>query len=996
MKRLAIQLFMFLPFLAFAQVEVTINAYILDGATNEPIAFANIGFVEQAVGTVSDYDGKFSLTFDEQVVGLQSKLQISTLGYKTKSIALSKLYGLLDANNIIYLNAEAFTLDEVVISNQKREDVVLGNRNVNAQVMGYWKDKKGLGGEIATRLRVSEKQTRLKDLSFYVVESVSDSLLVRVNVYDYHKRYPGKNLLTQNIFYTIKKKEGTVTIPLEDYNIYVSDDVVVSIELIQVYGLDIGLSVASSVSRGVAYTRSLSQDKWVRFPDVGMGFFVNATQPSNSNKKATARAKPERLQLYWDGSYSMGFKNFQEEFDLLEAYLRKLDKPTVKATVFRAGIQESKLFECSGSCSELLDYLKQVSYYGGSSFNTVLKENPFNAAALLLFSDGKSVFNAPETSLNIPIFAVNSLKDANHIALQDLSLYADGHYIDLSRINQKEALDLMLNQIDDTAVYNTSSAQENQINGTITSNSGPIQGAQVWVKGTYNQVVTNADGQYSIAGNLDDVLQVSFLGMLSKDVLVEQTTNMDIQLEPDGELLEEVLIEAEVEEDDVNSTFGTTSRKSLGFAADFILAEDIPPYYLNLSQILAGRAGIQVIGFGDDAQFVFTRSIASSISNSSLPVIVIDGILYEQDQRPFIDIQNIDNIAIFRGTFGVNRYGPLAAYGVIRIETKTFALSGKPAKKKATALVSGNDYTDLLIPVLDAGVPVPTYVRALNKAQNFNEAKDIYKRQQQLKENKGIPYYIDVSEYFQQWDDDYAFGVLSTIAELAPDNVKALRVMAYTLEERGMEDKTLTIYQRIVELQPTSVQAYRDLALAYQYVEQYQAAFIVYKDLLAGNYPGVEISGMVSIIENELQHLIARHKNKVTFSDLPNSLLKADFNYDLRIVFEWTDPNLEFELQFVNPDNKYFTWSHTMFNSKERMLEEINQGYGAEEFVLDDNPSGKWIINIEHLGKQDLLNPTFLKYTVYKNYGLPSESKAVKLVKVFLQNGKVTLDSFVY
>ena len=96
------------------------------------------------------------------------------------------------------------------------------------------------------------------------------------------------------------------------------------------------------------------------------------------------------------------------------------------------------------------------------------------------------------------------------------------------------------------------------------------------------------------------------------------------------------------------------------------------------------------------------------------------------------------------------------------------------------------------------------------------------------------------------------------------------------------------------------------------------------------------------------------------------------------IVFDWNDPNAEFELQFVNPNKKYFKWAHTKFESMDRMMDEIKNGYHTEEFIIDDAEPGEWLFNIEGLAKEDALNPTYLKYTVYKNYGLPEETKEIK------------------
>jgi hypothetical protein len=77
------------------------------------------------------------------------------------------------------------------------------------------------------------------------------------------------------------------------------------------------------------------------------------------------------------------------------------------------------------------------------------------------------------------------------------------------------------------------------------------------------------------------------------------------------------------------------------------------------------------------------------------------------------------------------------------------------------------------------------------------------------------------------------------------------------------------------------------------------------------------------------------------------------------------------------------------------MMDEINSGYAIEEYIIDDAEAGEWLINIESLTEEaNSINPTYLKYTVYKNYGLPNETQTVKVVKLSDCKPKVTFDKF--
>jgi uncharacterized protein YfaP (DUF2135 family) len=120
------------------------------------------------------------------------------------------------------------------------------------------------------------------------------------------------------------------------------------------------------------------------------------------------------------------------------------------------------------------------------------------------------------------------------------------------------------------------------------------------------------------------------------------------------------------------------------------------------------------------------------------------------------------------------------------------------------------------------------------------------------------------------------------------------------------------------------------------------------------------------------------------------------FGYDYRIVFDWTDSNIEFNVQFVNPKNKYFNWSHTVIDSRDNMIDEIQYGYNTEEFIIDDSDKGEWLINIENFTIENQDNPTYLKYTVYKNYGRPNQIKKIMVINLSEVKQKINLDKLMY
>jgi tetratricopeptide (TPR) repeat protein len=983
----------------FAQYQVTIEAFVLDKKTNQPIPYVNIGFIEKSIGTVSNEDGKFTLIYHEDIIGGKEFLQLSTLGYKTLKVRASQLVKFLTNTNKFYLESSPELLDEVLISNEKRSQIWAGNASISSTIMGYWKDKEALGGEITTRIKIKNKSTKLLDLKFNIIENTTDSIKVRVNVYDYKKNYPRLNILNTNIFHIIKTKKGQESINLQPYNIVVNDDVVIGLELVEVYGNDINFAISASNSRGISFLRLISQDTWRRFSNIGMNFTVLTSFRADKDKQVVIeREKPKKITLYYDISRQMKNRFSAKEFNLLSSYLKALKEVEIKVIKFNNSIKQSKLFNISkGKSDELIDYLKNSDYDGASNFKNILKSNTYNANVVLLFSNGMSNFYPLQQEINATSFSINSLAKANHYLLQKTAFYADGHYLNLTKSSVKLALDFMIKEIEDKTVYTNESGikyvSKGAIHGKVFTASGPIQGATIRIQNTYIEVQSDVDGFFDIDAKIGDILEVSFLGMEDKKVAIPNS-KVFILMKPEGELLDEVELKGTKKSSNkVETAYGKKNKDAIGYAIGTMTAGDIKPRHIYLSDVIRGNfSGVRVIGFGDNARYI-VRGGNSSFSLSSSPIFDVDGNIFTSPPS-FIMPQQIESISILKSLAATNKYGSEGRNGVFVIKMKRAVWDGDTSKV-GSAIVKGNDYLERL-PLINSNKQTPLYLTQLQSARTLEAAVNIYKTHKEQTPQLSIPYFLDASDYFMKWDMDIAFTILSNIAPLAYNNPKALKTLAFKLEELDKIEEAKLIYEHIVDLRPKDAQSYRDLALIYGSTGNYGKAMKLYKKMLNNSIRGVDFKGLYKIIANELQHLIALHRSKVDYSNVHADYLKADFKYDLRIVFEWNDPDTEFELQFVNPQKKYYNWTHSILKNKERLLNEIKFGYSSEEFIIDDAHSGEWIINIQSLNQETKFNPTYLKYTVFKNYGLSNETKEVKVIKLFEQQQKVTLDKLLY
>lgn len=1016
MKRIFLLISIVLSCASLSAQEVTaIAATILDSETNKPIEFVNIGFVEKGIGTVSNELGNFSLAWKSADVKNTSYLEFSSLGYETKKIPFSGLSDFTSYESVVYLSPTAYDLAEIVIKKEKRAFEKLGSSTYAKDRVGYWMNMNGLGGEIATKIDINKKNTLLQKLTFNIQENKADSLLIRVKVYDYHRGKPGKNLVTQNIFHVISKKKGEETIPLKKYNIIASEDVIVSLELVAVYGNEIYFEVASSPYGGVSYTKDKSMGGWIAYRGVGLGFSLLSSYPVNGGETTIVnRKKPTTIDLYWDTSLPMNQRNESEELKLLSKYITHLQDVTVRTITFSKGNTEEKIFQIkNGRSKDLKNYLKSVYYNGASDFSQVLKSNPGNAEVVLVFTNGSSLFTPLQTAISIPVFCVNSKSKANHSLLQNISYVSGGYYVNLARSNYKDALSFMINDIEDP--YNYKQQKEDKsgyVHGVVYNENGvPLQGATVKIKNTFNEVQTASNGSYAINAVLDDVLTINAFGMYQKDTVVGALKKLHIPLKTNRELLDEVFLEAKTTSDEIATTmvetpFGRTKRGAVGFSTyQTITSDQIGDHVIELSQLVNMGRGVEVIpqDIVGTFKYRFRKFRRASFVLETYAAVVIDDIVYDQNLPnvtvPLINPQTIERITLLSTAASAIRYGSAAAFGAIVIETKNYK-QGKDIMTTATedtkpiALAQNNEYTDATSVAFYEKKKVPeSYIMELQQSESFDIAKAAYVRLQK-EYGHTIPFYIETANYFESIQPAFAENIRSSIVALAPENRKALKALAFQYEALGKIQEAKQLYEHLLNLDPKAVQPYLNVARTSVETGDIKTAETLYTQLIFNSIPNVSVAEVEDQIISEVSHLAANHKSKINYERLPQELLALGYKEDIRLVFEWNHTDTDFELQFVNPEDKFFTFSHTQFENRELLEAEIKDGVQSKAFTIDDEIPGRWLINVSHLGTIQTDNPTYLKYTIYTNYGLLNETKEIKVINLSKYTEKMTLDTF--
>ena len=555
--------------------------------------------------------------------------------------------------------------------------------------------------------------------------------------------------------------------------------------------------------------------------------------------------------------------------------------------------------------------------------------------------------------------------------------------------------------------FQDDSSGSNFIFGKIFSVKGPIQGASIKVKNSLIEAKSDFEGFFKIKADLNDILMIDYLGMIEKQVFVEDLSDKYILLKTDTQILDQVTITGTTElSDEVDTGYGKKKKKSIGFSTSTITSEEISPSAVTIVDAIRGKfTNVQVAYDQSGAatgnkQKIYVRGGSLSINNSASAIFDVEGFIYP-DVPDFIDPQQIESITLLRSMSATNKYGSQGRGGVFLIKMKS--LARKTQRLLNTLKVKGNDYTEQIYSV-DLDSITPFYINDYKQANSLIQAKNQFFKLQKEEYELSIPFYIESYNYFKNIDKDFAVLILKMISQKAKDNPKALKTIAYKLEESGDYDQAKILYKRLLTIRPSDEQTYRDLALIYKETKEYELAASLYNKILKNKLSKANILGLQETIVNEASHLYWTEMDKLVLTDFPLKTLKTfvpkndwnNFGYDYRIVFDWNDPVVEFNIQFVDPKKKYFNWSHTIIDDKEILEDELNYGYNTEEFIIEKSDKGKWIVNIENFSIEDDSNPTYMKYTVYKNYGRPNEIRKVEVLDLSKLKQKVTLDILSY
>ncbi|MCL7987965.1 TonB-dependent receptor [Sphingobacterium sp. lm-10] len=230
-------------------------------------------------------------------------------------------------------------------------------------------------------------------------------------------------------------------------------------------------------------------------------------------------------------------------------------------------------------------------------------------------------------------------------------------------------------------------AQNQRLSGTVTSSvdGSPLGGVSISVQGLAVATQSDGSGNYNITVSPGATLQFSYVGYTSINRQVTAgAQRLNVVLEPSEGSLEQVVV----------TGYGVQSKREFTGASARVSGAAIADRPVqSFAQGLTGQAtGVNIVqpnGLLNNPPVIRVRGL-SSISLSSFPLIVVDGIPISSGDvsansvpnNPLADINpaDIESIDILKDAASASIYGSRAAAGVLVVTTKR----GKQGKARVS------------------------------------------------------------------------------------------------------------------------------------------------------------------------------------------------------------------------------------------------------------------------------------------------------------------------
>ena len=681
-----------------------------------------------------------------------------------------------------------------------------------------------------------------------------------------------------------------------------------------------------------------------------------------------AEMHAQDLTLCWDTSKTMENRDLEAEFLFLDSRFRNVEDARVELILFGTDVIIQTYRVRAGDWQALKKDLSEIIYDGATVFS--LLNSRIENKKVLLFTDGNQLLKKDFLVVGEGSTLINSSPRGNTKFLNRTAL--------LNRADFR-------NLVPDRPVETEESTVE-AVKGTVYFENERLANVSIQVLGRGSMSFTNAQGEFSLAAGATDSIIIN--NDRDHVYAIRDIIDKDIFLTSPVTQLDEVILTENRSRRESNQE---RDKEKQGYAVQSVKDDEITTVNTNLNSALTGRfSGVTTgggVSGGDDkdlSKFIVRGQSSLLLNNYGL--IVVDGVPIKQSNSGsdafqtgdpvastnFIDPSLIEEITVLKGLAATNRFGSLGSNGVLLITTKTAAVRGKDGVLVDQARLRDNVYDKNENLQRPENAP---FFKALESTSNTAEAYLNYTSLRALNE-RNAAFYLESFEYFVSRDRSLAARVISNLIRLYPEDIKVLRALEFYFTYLGQTHISELINEQILGLSPANLHAhYKKVSLPNQksIQGQLEEKYALLKS--TRTFRKVKAWPIEKTLIRDIKNFIGKNKNRIELSSIDPELNRPS-RYNARFVFEWNNPEAQFELQFVNPQSRFYNWSYTNSENSERISTGISKGYMMEEFEFyGEESQGIWIVNAKYLGNISAADqtPFVLRCLVYINFGKPNE-----------------------
>lgn len=207
-------------------------------------------------------------------------------------------------------------------------------------------------------------------------------------------------------------------------------------------------------------------------------------------------------------------------------------------------------------------------------------------------------------------------------------------------------------------------AQQVNVTGRVAARSdgSPIPGVSVVQQGTSMGTITDSEGRYSLSAEMGATLVFSFIGMDTREVVVN-SSEINIEMEEGWTDLDEVIVVG----------YGVQKRSVVTAAISSVSAEDLNNAKPSrIEDVLKGKvSGVQITqSSGQPGADSKVRIRGIGTVNNSEPLYIVDGMAVDGGIS-YLNPTDIQSVEILKDAASAAVYGARAANGVVLITTKS-------------------------------------------------------------------------------------------------------------------------------------------------------------------------------------------------------------------------------------------------------------------------------------------------------------------------------------